>query len=135
MYFTPATDDYVIFYLRKDYDMICNERTVIVSFDASGNIVDAKFRLYKPDNMLNPMSDLIERHLQVAGESEMLYSEDNIAYFDIINCYDLRHNGYGGIKGDLLTKQELIEGSIDENLIKMPCESWSDSYGIYISSK
>lgn len=72
---------------------------------------------------------------EVAGESEMLYSEANIAYFDIINCYDLRHNEYGGIKGDLLTKQDLIEGSIDENLIKMPCESWSDSYGIYISSK
>lgn len=134
LYFTPATDDYVIFYLRKDYDMICNERTVIVSFDASGNIVDAKFRLYKPDNMLNPMSDLIERHLQVAGESEMLYSEANIAYFDITNCYDLRHNGYDGIRGDLLTKQELIDGSIDENLIKMPCESWSDAYGIYISA-
>lgn len=135
LYFTPATDDYVIFYMRKDYDMICNERTVIVSFDANGNIVEAKFRLYKPDNMLNPMSDLIERHLLTAGESEMLYSEDNIAYFDITNCYDLRHNGYEGIKGDLLTKQELIEGSIDENLIKMPCESWSDAYGIYISSK
>lgn len=134
-YFSPATDDYVIFYMRKDFDATCNERTVIVSFDASGNIVDAKFRLYKPDNMLNPMSELIEMHLLTAGESEMLYSEDNIAYFDITNCYDLRHNGHNGIRGDLLTKQELIDGSINENLMKMPCESWSDSYGMYVSTK
>ena len=132
-YFAPTTDDYTVFYERIDPDMICNGRTVIVSFDESGLVADAKYRLYKPDNMVNPMEELIDWFYLSAGEAEQLFRGDNIAYFDITDCYDLRHNQYEGVRGDYLSKQEILDSYVDDNLMKMPCESWSDGYGMFIS--
>lgn len=132
-YFTPATSNYMIFYVKMSPYEVCNTDAALISFDKSGNIVSAVYRLYKPDNMLNPMEELVGWKLEWNGDVSLLYTSDNLAYFDITNCNDLKVRQPDGAYGKALTRQELLDSSIGEKEIKMPCESWSNSHGLFIT--
>lgn len=129
-YFTPATDDFILIYMQFDYE--ANTDAVLLSFDAKGNPVDAKYRMYKHSNMMNPMQELVGWMLEREGVS-LLNQNDPVAYFDILGCNDLRFGNRDGSYGRLLTKQEILEDFIDEHEIYMPCNAWSTSYAMYIS--
>ncbi|MCR5800726.1 MAG: hypothetical protein K6G57_00150 [Lachnospiraceae bacterium] len=127
-YFSPATDDYILFYsMYEGYgDEPYNMRALIVSFDINGKVTDAKYRLYRSSNMVNPMSELIEDVLRSEGVS-LITNDDNVAYFDVTKSDCMKKDG------EIYNKTDLIEDSIDEDSINMPMYGWSAENGMYIS--
>ncbi len=133
-YFTPISDDYVLYYSRfEDYgDYRFNDKAVLISFDDAGNIIDAKYRYFRPSNMVNPMSELVESTLIMEG-TRLLYQDDTYAYFDIIDCTELKPYAGDGTYGDRFNKTELLEQSVEEEFVWMPMGAWSSDTGIFVS--
>ncbi|MCR5054676.1 MAG: hypothetical protein K6A69_07530 [Lachnospiraceae bacterium] len=133
-YFTPASDDYIIYYtMVEDYGEFRNNReAALISFDDDGNIIDAKFRFYRSANTVNPMEELIGYKLDYEG-TKLLFNDDSYAYFDITDSSELKEYEGDGAYGDHYTKSELIEVSVDEDGLWMPMSGWSSDNGIYMS--
>ena len=133
-YFSPDSDDYVLYYLPKlDYgDYFLNTNAVLISFDASGNIIGAKYRFIRTINTVNPMEELIKYKLDYKG-TKLLYSDDKYAYFDIIDSVDLKEYIGEDKYGERFNKTQLLEKSLDDNDAWMPMYGWSSEVGIYTS--
>jgi hypothetical protein len=134
-YFSPASDDYIIFYtMFEDYGDYCfNEQAALLSFDAAGNLIDAKYRYFRASNLVNPMSECIDSILLNEG-SKLLYSDDTYAYFDVLDVGEFREYLGDGKYGDkTFTKAEILEQSVDENFVKVPIYGWASDNGIFIS--
>ena len=133
-YFAPAGDDYILWYsMYEDYgDYDFNSDAVLISFDSAGNITDARYRLFRPSNMTNPMSELVNSRLDTEGV-KLLYQDDTYAYFDIFDSVELKEYLGDGGYGERFDKSELLEKSIDEENVWMPINGWSSDNGMYVS--
>ncbi len=133
-YFAPASDDYILYYsLFEDYGDYCfNDGAALISFDNAGNITDAKYRYFRPSNMANPMSELVDGILLTEG-TKLLYQDDMYAYFDIFDSVELKEYLGDGGYGERFDKSELLEKSIDEENVWMPINGWSSNNGMYVS--
>lgn len=133
-YFAPASDDYILYYsLFEDYGDYCfNDGAALISFDNAGNITDAKYRYFRPLNMANPMSELVDGILLTEG-TKLLYQDDTYAYFDIADCVELKEYIGDGVYGERFNKAKLLEMSVDEENLWMPMKGWSSDNGMYVS--
>lgn len=133
-YFAPASDDYILYYsLFEDYGDYCfNDGAALISFDNAGNITDAKYRYFRPSNMANPMSELVDGILLTEG-TKLLYQDDTYAYFDIADCIELKEFIGDGVYGERFNKSKLLEMSVDEENLWMPINGWSSDNGMYVS--
>ena len=133
-YFAPASDDYILYYsMYEDYgDYDFNSDAVLISFDSAGNITDARYRLFRPSNMVNPMSELVNSTLETEGV-KLLYQDDTYAYFDIFDSVELKEYAGDGVYGERFDRAALLVKSIDENNIWMPVNGWSADNGLYLS--
>ena len=133
-YFAPAGDDYILWYsMYEDYgDYDFNSDAVLISFDSAGNITDARYRLFRPSNMTNPMSELVNSRLDTEG-TKLLYQDDTYAYFDISDSVELKEYVGDGVYGERFDRSDLLERSIDEDSVWMPGYGWSPDNGMYLS--
>ena len=113
-----------------DYDF--NSDAVLISFDRAGNITDARYRLFRPSNMTNPMSELVDYMMNGEGV-KLLYQDDTYAYFDIADCVELKEYIGDGVYGERFNKAKLLEMSVDEETLWMPMKGWSSDNGMYVS--
>ncbi len=134
-YFAPKGDDYILYYTKfEDYGDYCfNSDAALVSFDENGKLIDARYRFFRPSNMVNTMSECVEPIMQGEGV-KLLYSDDTYAYFDITDSTEFReYIGDGQYSDRIFTKQEMINDSLDEDNVKMPMQGWSDENGLFVS--
>ena len=133
-YFAPEGNDYILYYTRlEDYGEYCyNEGAALVSFDGAGNISDARYRLFRTSNTVNPMSELVDSKMNTEGV-KLLYQDDTYAYFDIFDSVELKEYLGDGEYGERFNKSELLEESLDEENVWMPINGWSSDNGMYLS--
>ena len=133
-YFAPVGDDFILWYsMYEDYgDYDFNSDAVLISFDRAGNITDARYRLFRPSNMTNPMSELVNSRLDTEG-IKLLYQDDTYAYFDISDSVELKEYVGDGVYGERFDRSDLLERSIDEDSVWMPGYGWSPDNGMYLS--
>ena len=133
-YFAPVGDDFILWYsMYEDYgDYDFNSDAVLISFDRAGNITDARYRLFRPSNMTNPMSELVDYMMNGEGV-KLLYQDDTYAYFDIADCVELKEYIGDGVYGERFNKAKLLEMSVDEETLWMPMKGWSSDNGMYVS--
>lgn len=134
-YFAPAGDSFILFYtMFEDYGDYCfNSNAALLSFDESGTLIDAKYRIFHPNNLTDPMSEYIDSIMQNEGVA-LLYNDDTYAYFDISGSSEFREYLGDGQYGDkTYTKQEILNQSFDEETVKMPLYGWSSDNGMFVS--
>lgn len=127
-YFTPASDDYILYYTSYDWEPnpTETENASLVSFDESGNRIQCIFRYIRPDNMVNDMSEL----LPTSEEGTILYSDDKVYYLDMSTAGENYEDFYY-----YDTKDEYLNNTIESESINLPGHGWNDSTAIYISKQ
>lgn len=122
-YLSPASSDYIYCWDRDPWSY-GNDFVTLISFDDKGNLIQFVKRGYKPENMVNSVSELIEGD-SLEG-STTLYFDDSYYYIDILNYPYYKEQN----KMSILF---LMFNGEDFGRLNVLSEAASDNYRAYIN--
>lgn len=126
IYFIPATDDYFLFW-KGGQHYSNNDFAMLLSFNENGELIQAIKRIYRADNVVTSMDELLEYEFVNDDKLQILYKDDNYAYLDMMSAHEF----------DNYTKKrmpEIFEEHSSENGgINVPTEATSEDFYVYIN--